>query len=124
VTPLDPRFAASFDDVRARGILPIDGKACGFVGCGQPAVAVEPKQGAGKVGVHWYCEQHKMDGPKGAVFPIELVCGAPGERHNTSPCGAATTHLMLAEIEGVGLRTIPLCQRHATRVIDAAKGNT
>ena len=114
----DPR-PASLSDVSPKGIIPIEGKVCGFVGCGQLPVAAEPRIVAGKVGVHWYCEAHKFDGPNGAVFPLEPVCGAPAELHN-APCGAATSYLMLAEVKGVGLRLIPLCDRHATRVIDSA----
>ncbi len=120
---LDPRFATSLDAVHARGILPIVGKLCSVEGCEEGPTAAEPRRHAGKIGVSWYCEAHQGDAPAGAAFPIIPVCGAPAETHN-APCGGATSHLLLADVDGVdGLRLVPLCQRHATMMIDAADAN-
>jgi hypothetical protein len=122
---LDPRPTAPLDETHFRGILPVAGKACSVEGCEEPADAAEPQRRADTFGVIWYCAQHAGEARPGSAFPIVRICGAPADTRDDSPCGGPTTHAVLTEFDGVdGLYLVPLCERHATRIMNPTPGSS
>jgi hypothetical protein len=120
-----PRLTAPLDTAHFRGILPVAGKACSVDGCEEPADAAEPQRRADTFGVIWYCAQHVGEAPPGSAFPIVRICGAPADAQDDAPCGGATTHAVLTEFDGVdGLYLVPLCEPHATRIINSTPGSS
>jgi hypothetical protein len=113
------------DATHFRGILPVAAKVCSLDSCDESAHAAEPQRRADAYGVIWYCAQHIGEAPPGAAFPIVRVCGAPADTQDDAPCGGATTHVVLAEFDGVvGLYLVPLCERHAAGIINSASGSS
>jgi hypothetical protein len=122
---LDPRFTAPVDTAHFRGILPVAGKVCGVDGCDEPADAAEPQRRGGTFGVIWYCAEHVGEAPPGSAFSIVGICGAPADAQDDAACGDATTHVVLTEFDGVdGLSLVPLCERHATQIINSSSGSS
>jgi len=121
----DPRFTAPLDAAHFRGILPVAGKVCSAEGCDEPANAAEPQRRAETFGVIWYCAEHLGEAPPGSAFPIVRICGAPADAQDDAPCGGTTTHVVLTEFDGVdGLYLVPLCEGHATRIINSTSGSS
>jgi hypothetical protein len=61
----------------------------------------------------------------GLAFPVVWICGAPADARDVASCGGATTHVVLAEFDGVDrLYLVPLCERHATSIITSTPGSS